>query len=240
MTPTWPWLSFHMAGLTKTNEVAPLVRFLCRRKLPKWADVIDRQALAHVLAAMGADPVLLRNNSGSDLSPSSAAVGFDATYPIWRVWAGYVRSPESGLTLERAEFSRVTTANAPRLFFECLAALTAFKGKRRHIHRVGRAPHYRRPGVLLRVPADAVHSGNVVVAKARFGAKSPSPARHLRGAHVEQLSAYFACLFNHVSTVPRLGAARTTNLNPAYAAIAHERINGEAPLFAAVAPEGKR
>ena len=234
MTTIWSRLRFHVAGLAKSYEVRSLVSLFRSRKLPKRADMIHRKAGPDVLSAVGTISILLCDHHRPNLPPPSSAVRLRSSDPVRRVLSRAVFPPVFGFTLKRAELAAVTVSQTPCLLLEFRPALSARQNQRRDVHRIVRPEHHRRSRVLSWVPSYSVHTRNVIHPQACPGAETSAATGGLRWANQHLLAANFTGFLNHVRTIPRFGGARTTNLNPEYAALARERINTDAGLFAPV------
>lgn len=64
--PKGPRLRAHVTGLAQPYQVAAHVGFVSGRKFAKRSNVVHREALADVLAAVRAVAVLLRNDRRPD------------------------------------------------------------------------------------------------------------------------------------------------------------------------------
>lgn len=242
----------HVARLAKTYQVAPMVRFFCCGKLSKRLDVIDRQACADVLATVSAASVLLGDYNRPDCSPASPAIRLGATDPIGGILARTRFFPVQGLARKRAKISAMSVAKAPRLLLKANAAFDAGKSDRRDVVRVVRSKQNGRLGIFSRVSPDTVHAHHVFRRKACPRAKPLAGC--LAGENQHRLPAGLTGFLNtvyffHAGTIARFGGAGTTGLvadrlqrsatlielNPAYAAIARDRIASEAGLFAGAA-----
>lgn len=73
----------HMTGLAKPNQVFPSVCILSGFKQAKWSNVVNREALADVFAAIVAVPCLIFDDLLASGRPTASTVCLWATNPVW-------------------------------------------------------------------------------------------------------------------------------------------------------------
>lgn len=96
-------LGFHVATLAEADKVRQVVSLCHRRKLSKWADVMNWQALTDELPAMGTLPILTLNYGLAGFQPSPTSIGLGAANVVGCIFAGLVPGSILAATLRRTE-----------------------------------------------------------------------------------------------------------------------------------------
>lgn len=177
------WFGAHMAGLTKTYQVAANICIFCGGELAERSDVVDRQTFANVLSAVSTIPLLFIHDNKADTLPVSTSICFCAANPIRGLFAGHMLGPKIRFTFYAAKIAGVAFVNFPLMFLKHFSALTTYKAKQWFPRGVGLSSHYGRFRIFLRVFSDLIHACGVLHAKAFTRTKSFSRDARWQNQH---------------------------------------------------------
>jgi hypothetical protein len=152
-------LRTHVTRLAQAYEVFGCVSCLGIREISVRAYVVDRQAVAHKLAAVGAMPSLCFDHLYSSFQPALATVCLWASNPKRRLRSALELAPILAAAFGRAvDRSMSFLVHTPRLLFKRPLAVTASEDKRFYPFRIIPSPHHRRPcAVVARMRPHSIH-----------------------------------------------------------------------------------